>query len=159
LKAFVRQLSTISNENENGSIQKRLKEFYNESRLKASQLTMNDCKQLLLEFINIYPRTTLILDALDECEKQSRLELIEVFDYLLSEAKNPLKIFISSRPDGDIKERLKERANIEIKATDNYNDISKFVRSRITKHRKWKTMSPHLQDKIIETLHDGSQGM
>jgi hypothetical protein len=157
LRAFVRQLSTTAGDQ--NSVLKRLKEYYNEARLKASELSMEDSKKLLLEFLNAYPRTTLVLDALDECEKHKRLELIEILDYLLAEASNPLKIFVSSRPDGDIKEKLKCRANIQINATDNQDDISRFVRSEIVKHRRWDKMTPKLQGQIVETLQQQSQGM
>jgi hypothetical protein len=148
--------TTAGDEN---SIQKRLKAYYVESRLKASELNMNDCKSLLLEFVSVYPKTTLILDALDECEKHERLELIEILDCLLIQASNPLKIFVSSRPDGDIREKLKDRANIQIDAISNQDDISRFVKSEITKHRRWDKMSPKLQIQIVETLQQQSQGM
>jgi hypothetical protein len=157
LRAFVRQLSSTASEKH--SIQKRLQEYYNECRLKASGPTMGDCKKLLLELVNIYPRTTLILDALDECEKHKRLELIEILDHLLDKASNPVKIFISSRPDGDIKERLKDRANIGINANDNQDDISRFVSSEIIKHRRWGIMSADLKSQIVKTLQQQSQGM
>jgi hypothetical protein len=157
LRAFIRQLSTTVSDEQ--SMQKLLKAYYIESRLKASQLNMKDCKSLLLEFINIYPRTTLILDALDECERHERLQLIEILDYLLAEASNPLKIFVSSRPDGDITEKLKDRANIQINAIDNQDDISRFVNSEIVKHRRWDKMAPKLQMQIVETLQQQSQGM
>jgi ankyrin repeat domain-containing protein 50 len=120
---------------------------------------MKDCKSLLLEFVNVYPRTTLILDALDECEKHKRLELIGILDYLLAKASNPLKIFISSRPDGDITDKLKDRANIQINAKNNQDDISRFVKSEIVKHRRWDKMTPKLQSQIVETLQEQSQGM
>jgi hypothetical protein len=157
LRAFVRQLSTTSSEKH--SIQKRLKDYYSDRRIKASQITMEDCKDLLLELVNIYPRTTLIIDALDECEKHKRLEMIEALDDILAQASNPVKIFISSRPDGDIKERLKDRANIEIDATENQDDVSRFVNAEIVKHRRWKNMPPKLQAQIVETIQDQSQGM
>ena len=111
-----------------------------------------ECKELLLEFANL--KIILILDALDECDKHKRCMLVEIFDYLVDYASRPVKIFISSRPDGDIKERFKSRSNIEIQAT----DISRFVESEITKHPRWKN-APWLQKEIIETLQDHSQGM
>jgi hypothetical protein len=120
---------------------------------------MSECRELLLDFINIYPQTTLVLDALDECEVQDRLELIRVFDHILAQASNPLKIFISSRPNPDIKSKLKGRSNIEIESKDNYDDITRFVKSEITKHPRWHMMDPSLQDKIVTTLQDKSQGM
>jgi len=157
LRAFLRQLSTAASDNH--SIQKQLRVYYNETRLKASEPTMEDCKKLLLEFINVYPRTTLVLDALDECERGKRLELVEILDNLLAEASNPLKIFISSRPDGDIKEKSKSRDNIEINANDNNKDISSFIKSEIVKHRRWGKMHLDLQTQIINTLQQKSQGM
>jgi hypothetical protein len=120
---------------------------------------MEDCKELLLGLVNIYPHTTLIIDALDECEKRKPLELIETLDYILATASNPIKIFISSRPYGDIKERLKDRANIDIDATKNQDDVSRFVNAEIVKHRRWKNMPAKLQARIVETLQEQSQGM
>jgi hypothetical protein len=157
LRAFVRQLSTIASDEQ--SIQLSIKRYAIDTQLKASEPTIDDCKKLLLDFINIYPRTTLVLDALDECELRNRLQIIEVFDYLLAESSQPLKIFISSRPDQDIKKRLKDRASIEIGAQDNCNDITKFVKSRICQHSGWHTMDAKLQTKIITTIQDKSQGM
>ncbi len=140
-------------------MQKSLKRFYSEHRLKASELTISDCTKLLLELINLYPRTTLVLDALDECKTGKQVELIEVFDYLLAHASNPLKIFISSRPDLDIKRKLKNRTNIEIMANDNYDDITKFLNSKISKHPEWHMMDSTLKEKIVTTLQKQSQGM
>jgi hypothetical protein len=91
-----------------------------------------------------------------EYEKQKRGLLIEIFDYFLAYASRPVKIFISGRPNGDIKERFKRRANIEIRATDNHKDISRFVESEITKHLRWEKISPWLQKEIVEILQERS---
>jgi hypothetical protein len=99
------------------------------------------------------------LDALDECEVQNQVDLIEVFDYLLAQAFNPLKIFISSRPDYNIRRKLKDRANIEIQANDNYDDITKFVNTRISQHARWDTMDPIFRNQIATTLQEKSKGM
>ena len=157
LRSFVRQLSTTASDDD--SIHKNLRQLYIQTRLKASELGMNSCKDLLLEFTNLYPKTTLILDASDECDSRKRSILLETFDYILDHALRPVKIFISSRPDGDIKERFKGRANIQIQATDNHDDIATFVQSEITKHRRWKKISRELQKEIVETLQERSQGM
>ncbi|RFU32262.1 hypothetical protein B7463_g4088, partial [Scytalidium lignicola] len=157
LRSFVRQLSTLTRNN--GSIQKSVRQIYNSSREKGSELTMSSCKELLLELINSYPMTTLILDALDECDKDKRNKLIEIFDYLVDHALRPVKIFISSRPDGDIRERFKNKTNIQIQSSDNHEDISKFVEAEICKHRRWSKMSNELQSEIVQILQDRSQGI
>lgn len=157
LRSFVRQLSTIASDK--NSMQTHVQEFYFKTRQESSEPSMRDCKELLLAFINLYPKTTFILDALDECDAYKRGELIEIFDYFVENASRPVKIFISSRPDGDIKERFNSSANISIQATDNHSDISRFVENEITKHRRWRMMSVNLRNDIIYTLQKDSEGM
>ncbi|OJD23428.1 hypothetical protein ACJ73_05221 [Blastomyces percursus] len=158
LRSFVRQLSSTVNYQH--SIRKRVREYYFRSRQEASEPTIGEeCKGLLLELINMYPKTTLIVDALDECEERSGNVLFEQFDYLVTKAAKPVKIFISSRPNIDIKNTFRSHANIGIQATDNYDDISKFVKSEITRHPRWNKMSVQFQNDIIKTLQQGSQDM
>lgn len=109
--------------------------------------------------MNLYPRTTVVLDALDECEPDLRRKLIDVVEFLLAHSERPLKIFISSRPDGDIRDRFLSRPNIEIQATDNQGDIEKFVNNEIINHRQWAKMSLPLRGDIVKILFDRSQGM
>ena len=155
--SYVRQLSTTANDED--SMQKCLRQLHIQTRLKGSELSIDICKHLLLEFVNLYPKTTLVLDALDECNKSTRQMLITAFDFLLDNASRPVKIFVSSRPDGDIREKFKDRANIEIQATDNQNDIAAFVDSEIAKHRRWQKLSQQLREEIVEILLKRSQGM
>jgi hypothetical protein len=157
LRSFVRQLSTPVRCAD--SIQRELRQFYTQSRLDASEPTIKDCERFLLQFISVYPKTTLILDALDECEREQRHHLINIFHSFLANASKPVKIYVSSRPDNDIKKTFKNVANVEIQATDNYDDISKFVRSKIAEHEKWGKMGKGLETEIIQTLQRQSQGM
>jgi ankyrin repeat domain-containing protein 50 len=156
LRSYASQLSTTSDRQR---IQKSLKELYEKNRDRGGEPTIPICKDLILESINTYPRTTLTLDALDECDSGTRYALIEAFDYLLSKAERPLKIFIASRPDGDIRDRFLSQPNIEIQATDNEMDIQRFVNAEITKHRRWNDIKPWLREHITNTLLAKSQGM
>lgn len=128
-------------------------------REKGSDLTFDTCKEQLLESVNLYPKTTLVLDALDECEPDTRFRLLDTIEHLLQNSERPLKIFISSRPDGDIRDRFLSRPNIEIQATDNQDDIARFVNEEIMKHRRWGKISPPLRESIVGTLLNRSQGM
>ncbi|QKX62010.1 uncharacterized protein TRUGW13939_09166 [Talaromyces rugulosus] len=158
LQSYVRQLSTTARNS--GDIRSELRALRHEVRSKGgSDLSFNTCKEQLLESVNLYPKTTLVLDALDECEPDSRSRLIDTIEFLLSESKRPLKIFISSRPDGDIRARFLSRPNIEIQATDNQNDIEKFVNAEMVKHPLWEKISLSLQEEIIQTLLKRSNGM
>ncbi|RYP58533.1 hypothetical protein DL769_008907 [Monosporascus sp. CRB-8-3] len=157
LRSYVRQLSTTAKYP--GEMHKKLQGLWGEKRLKGSDLGLEDCREQLLESVNLFPRTTLVLDALDECEPDSREELVKTVEILLSKSRRPLKVFISSRPDRDIRDRFLDRPNIEIQATHNEKDIQNFVNEEIVKHGAWKDMSPPLKDEIIRVLLARSQGM
>ncbi len=137
----------------------RLRDLYQTTKRNGSDLNLDTCKEQLLESVNMYHKTTLVLDALDECEPTSRGRFVEVIEFLLSNSKKPLKIFIASRPDGDIRDRLRSKPNIEVQATDNQDDIAKFANEEIVKHRRWGKISEALRREIVQTLLDGSRGM
>jgi ankyrin repeat domain-containing protein 50 len=140
-------------------MQKSLRTLCKETRLQASDLDFKTCEKQLLESMNVYSKTTLVLDALDECDQHSRGQLMETLGRFLSMARRLLRIFVSSRPDGDIRDCFRSRPNIEIQATDNQKDIEKYVKESIIKHRHWNKMSLPLQEIVITTLLDRSQGM
>ncbi|KAI0439402.1 hypothetical protein F4803DRAFT_47018 [Xylaria telfairii] len=157
LQSYVRQLSTTARKP--GCIRRQLQDFCLNARESGSDLGFSDCREQMLQSINLYSQTTLVLDALDECEPESRLKILKVIEDLLSRSESRLKIFISSRPDRDIRDRFLETPNIEIQATDNEEDIRKFVRKKITEHGHWPKMSQDLQDYIAEVLFIKSTGM
>ncbi|RMZ74751.1 hypothetical protein DV737_g5777, partial [Chaetothyriales sp. CBS 132003] len=157
-QSYVRQLSTITGQPQH--MQVKLRTFCNNMEKNGSDLDFDSCKQLILNSVNLYPKTTLVLDALDECEpdlpgKPGRQQLVRVMEDLLSKSERPLKIFISSRPDHDIQTLFTSRANIEIRATNNQGDIEKFL----DEHVKKDSWSEPLIKEIKQKLLDGSSGM
>ncbi|KAI1357489.1 hypothetical protein F5Y08DRAFT_352320 [Xylaria arbuscula] len=157
LQSYVRQLSTTVRNPD--CIRKDLQDYCEKARKNGSHLGFKDCKVQLLESIRLYSQTTLVLDALDECEPKSREQLLDVINYLISSSENNLKVFISSRPDRDIRDRFLKTPNIPVQATDNQDDIQKYVRERIVKHGNWRDMSKKLQNDIVDMFFDKSQGM
>ncbi|EPE05436.1 nacht and ankyrin domain protein [Ophiostoma piceae UAMH 11346] len=153
-RSYTRQLAAVAGQPE--LVQKRLRSLWLESQIIADDLGMEPCKKHILSFIDLYDRTTIVLDALDECELRSRIELVEAIKQLLSQAKKPLRVFLSSRPAGDLFVNV---PIIEIQATDNQNDIQKFVHGEIVKHPRWQYMSTELRENIETTILTQSQGM
>ncbi|KAJ8124960.1 hypothetical protein O1611_g8681 [Lasiodiplodia mahajangana] len=156
LQSYVRQLSTTVESPR--YIRRQLQELCREKRRNASNLGINDCREQLLASVNAYDQTTLVLDALDECEPDSRRQIVETIDLLLK-SRNTLKIFMSSRPDRDIRNRFIHKPNIEIQAAHTQQDIRRFVNEEISKHENWTHMASNLKDNIISTLFTKSQGM
>jgi hypothetical protein len=69
------------------------------SQLK--KLTVKDCVSLILQ-LNAERPAMIIIDALDECNNETRHELLEGLDTIISQSDNLVKVFVSSRDDVDI---------------------------------------------------------
>lgn len=162
LRSFVRQLSASRDAK---ALQDYIVGVYSEKRrnsFASGKLDVEECENVLLSLTDIYPQTTLVLDALDECDPDTRVDLIEIFERLVARTSKPIKIFVSSRPDADIKERFEEGINVAITATDNYEDIARFVEDQIDKKRGRRFevfRRQELRKRITQTLLDKSQGM
>ncbi len=65
------------------------------------KLTVEDCTRLILELIKDY-LATIIVDALDKCEENTRHELLEALDDIISKSAEVVKVLVSSRDDIDI---------------------------------------------------------
>lgn len=157
LRSFVRQLSTTAYEQE--SIHENLLKLHQECREHSRIPNLANCKELIKDYVATYPTSTLILDALDECDEGTRHELLTFFDELISHSSKPVKFFISSRPDVDITKCLSSRSNIGITVTDNQSDIRKYIAIEMIKHVCWERFSMTLQYKIIDKLEEKSEGM
>ncbi len=161
LRSYVRQLSTTRS---GDAIQPCLADLYRAKERKgfaSAQLSDGECTELLGRLVDIYPQTTLVLDALDELDKDRRAGFIEMIDSLVASASRPVKVFISSRRDTDIKRQFEDGPNIGILATDNWGDISTFVTAEIERHetRQRRKISSALRADIINTLQEKSDGM
>ncbi|RWA13342.1 hypothetical protein EKO27_g1765 [Xylaria grammica] len=79
LQSYVRQLSTTVKNPE--CIRKQLEDLCRSARANASDLGFDNCRQQLLESVNLYTQTTLVLDALDEDRFLNKLNIeIEATD-------------------------------------------------------------------------------
>ncbi|KAI1172055.1 ankyrin repeat-containing domain protein [Nemania sp. FL0916] len=157
LQSYVRQLSTTVDDT--SSARSRLQDLHDKGIEDGSILDTDDCIDQLMESANLYCETILVLDALDECERSSRSTILETVVNLVLNAKNSVKVFISSRPDRDIASRFSNTPNIRIEATDNEEDVHRFVKLEIAKHENWHNMSLDLQNDIINNLFARSRGM
>ena len=69
--------------------------------LPVKKLTIVDCTRLIIELAE-HSSVHMSLDALDECEEDTRYELFEAFEDILQRSPTVVKIFVSSRDDVDI---------------------------------------------------------
>ena len=105
-----------------------------------------------------------MLDALDECSKESRGLIISDLLSILKKSKHPVKAFISSRHSLEIEDRLRNFPNVSIEAKDNAEDIENYVKSALTKRIENQELlrgrvSLELRYRIEEVLQRDANGM
>lgn len=161
LSSFVRQLATPRDDD---SIHRSIVREYTKARQTAfasGKLKMAESQALLAELFEGNPQTILVVDALDECDETTRLDFMNILDKLIYESSTPVKVFVSSRRDRDIKDHFEHVLNMEITATDNKDDIATFVNHRIaTSPRYWQDIiSQETKGRICGIIEAKSEGM
>ncbi|OHE99342.1 hypothetical protein CORC01_05383 [Colletotrichum orchidophilum] len=159
LRSYIRQLGEVTGHPE--SVHEALYNLYRKKEQIQSDITVNDCETALIEMINSYPRTVLVLDALDECREDTRRQLVGLFKRLVEKSNRLLKIFIASRLEADIEKNLGSfqgpRAMIPIHTSDNHGDIEKFVNTEVDNFTgAWE---PETKQRVKESLVEKSDGM
>lgn len=134
--------------------------------LTSETLDLGECRDLIIEILQSYSQINIIIDALDECQKETRSRLIVALKAIMESAPdvNLVKIFISSRDDDDILLKLNKHPNIRIDPQDNSQDISTFVESEIDRRINEQellrgTVSDDLRDYVKSTLIKQADGM
>jgi hypothetical protein len=105
-----------------------------------------------------------VLDALDECNPETRHYLLESLDDIIQKSTGLVKIFVSSRDDKDVMLALNKSPNVYIKSSDNAEDIKTFIECEVgLAIRKGRllngSISTELRQHVVNTLKGGSQGM
>ncbi|VUC31100.1 unnamed protein product [Clonostachys rosea] len=156
LSSLIRQLASPSQRTQ--EIHQEIKDLAARVRERALTLGVKMCQEILSRLISSYSNTTIILDALDECDSDERSHFMECLSHLMSQQPN-LRIFISSRKEADIIRHFKSNTVIEIQGTDNQNDIECFLKEELARDCRWSSLEADLQYKVTSTLFRMSQGM
>jgi hypothetical protein len=127
------------------------------------KLMLDETVEAILALLETNP-ANIVIDALDECDPDRRHELFEALDTIIQQAASVVKVFVSSRDDGDIVCRLTSSPNVIIQTSDNKGDIECFACTEVAQAIKKKRLikgnvSGQLEDRIIKTLIDGAHGM
>ena len=130
---------------------------------KPERLGLLETVQTILELLEANP-AIIVIDGLDECDPMKRQALLNGLRTIIRKSKNLAKVLISSRDDHDLVYRLSKTPNLYIHATDNMEDIRKFVVSRvgeaITDGRLLcGKVSSELHGTIIDILIQKAEGM
>ena len=131
----------------------------------SGSLRIAESSALIIQLVESYPLTTIVIDALDECNPEKRADLLETLETILQESSRLVKIFVSSRDDQDIVCHLEDYPNLNIASDRNMDDIASFVRAEtqgLIKKRKLLRYSKNhkeLMESIIDQVIEGANGM
>ncbi|KAJ6032573.1 Major facilitator superfamily domain general substrate transporter [Penicillium herquei] len=158
IRSLFRQLAAPPTD-QNSKISKDVQSLFLEMKNKASSPDVNICKEQLLKLVNEYSRTTIVLDALDECDKRTRKTLFDVIDRLQSHSRKPIRVFFSARPEVDIGKRFGEDSTIKTEITDVNDDIRLLIEEKVKDFQCWDDMSEEDQKQTVDKLLEKSAGM
>ncbi|RGP66319.1 ankyrin repeat [Fusarium sporotrichioides] len=158
LRSFVRQLAIIPNHPKK-MVAFLIKRYQDMEKIKQP-FDKKLCEESLLQLVHLLPRTVIVLDGLDEFDKEDMKTIMETMVKLLKESRRPLKMFISSRDRSDIRSSLSNAgsmlATIAI-ADKNEPDIEKFVKQRVKEiGEDW---GQEVRDEVEKRLCTESGGM
>lgn len=100
----------------------------------------------------MFPHTTIVLDALDECEPSTREALLDSLVAVPSATTAPVKVFVTSRDDADLRRRFAARPDVYMRD----GDIARCV---LRGNLLDGDVSPELYARIVRALEAGANGM
>ncbi|KAM0550838.1 hypothetical protein ACHAPJ_008701 [Fusarium lateritium] len=132
-------------------------------QIGQKKLDVEAAMRLILKTLASNP-ATIIIDALDELQADKRHEIFDSLDQIVKQSPNVVKVFLTSRNDGDIVCRLNNTPNIYISAQENQADIERFIEAELDKTIAQKRLlrgvvSVEVRRQVTVTLNHGAQGM
>ena len=164
LRSLVRQMSCLR---PGRALLQPVRDIYDARKKEgfaAGSLDSDECTALILRMTKHRPMTTIVIDALDECDPGQRYVLLDALSRIFTDSTGVVKLFISSRDDRDIVLHLGECPNLKIQASHNQDDIARYVNSEVSKvihSRKWRSgnVDENIEEDIKLALIEKAQGM
>lgn len=131
----------------------------------SGQLQVDEMCRLITQLVELYPQTTIVLDAMDECNPDTRLDLLNALQDLLKQSSSLVKIFVSSRDYQDIVLNLSNYPNLAIDSRRNSDDIAQFVNFEVERLTKAGTLlrysnaQTEMKKMIVDKVIEGAAGM
>ena len=124
--------------------------------------SFEECVAILHGLCDAWPRTTIIIDALDECLGPS--ELLHGLGEVRTKATSTVQVSISSRMHIDVPFYFPDYEQIHIEEGKNSGDIEKYVREEVNsggrqKRRLLDGKRPDLEARLVQILIARAQGM
>lgn len=129
----------------------------------SGALRSNESRDLIVQLSTGFAQTNIVIDAVDECDRDKRRDLFEILQHIVASTRN-VRILLTGRSDGDIQRILCDIPSHYIETRDNQSDIETYIHSEIERccrtgllgHRE---IDEELKSEIITTLIEKADGM
>lgn len=143
---------------------KVLYDDHSRNRPTPTPPTVRECLQLLKSQLVCCPTTFLVVDALDECDDQTRRELCAQLRKFCAQLRNlpgSTHLLITSRHNPELEDQIRPSTRLEIRASN--EDIEMYLEDRIENEEdrlnRLTQEDPELRPLVINTILDKAQGM
>jgi hypothetical protein len=145
-------------------VQRKYMKLQHDDGCEPRKLTFDETKSLIIEISKAFSSITIIIDALNECNPDTRSDLLDALKEIALQSKRPIKILFSSQDDKIIDSQLSDSLHVHIREGDNADDIKRFVEYQVEKSIRKKrllggSVSPELKMHLTSSLVESAQGM
>lgn len=146
----------------------KLHKVYDHHYQNDSQPGLQELQDIFLIIAQQFNSVFLVVDALDECTEDQRVDLYEFFTGIIEYSSGMnyalVKLFVASRKEPDIERTFLRKSfpTIEVEATKVDNDIKLYVTAQIEQRLDSGSLilnDTMLKDKILTTLTSTAGGM
>ena len=130
LRSIVSQLATSQQTRRAASILQEYYDTFGPHSDKHRILDYSDCVEILAA-ISKDNLTVIVLDAFDECSRDTSPKLIQRLKEVVRRSPKKVKIFISTRPFPAIENELTPEQSIEVTAKNNGEDVRAFIKQTL----------------------------
>lgn len=136
---------------------------------QSGALRMSECRDLIVELATGFAQTTIVIDAVDECDRCTRRGLFSVLKDIVAAARG-VRVFLTGRNDGDIQRVLDGFPSHYIDASDNVGDIERYIGAEVDRCSREGLLLDGtllldgegrrlLKLEIVDALQKGARGM
>jgi hypothetical protein len=118
--------------------------------------TVQEQIALIMLLVELFDRTYILIDALDECTERDRVRII----HCVKTMERGIRLLITSRPVLDLQGSFSSLCRIDITAHE--SDIRAYLESEIdtdTRMQYFTSTDPNLRDDVIRHLQVMADGM
>lgn len=133
-----------------------------ESALRQSRVPESTLDSILGQTLKNHSRIFVILDGIDECDKNDQKILLEKMKQFLTLGNRDLRIFITCREESQVLASLSDLRKILVSTMSNAEDISNYISTAVSRSKasgELHISDRELEQEIITSLATKARGM